>query len=187
MRRVLVLSLVLTALLPTASCGSSPTSAPPPTAPITSSPAPGGSSPAPEPAGSAPAPLHNPALAGLFTSAQACEVADGAYSTLDTEPQRYIRDGVAAERRGDKAAVARSLEALRPLFFGLAAIFSDAAAKVTDPALQAALDDLAAAARKETTFTTFAEFDQMQGLTAPAEAVLKAQCSRAGYTLKNLA
>ncbi|MBO3743144.1 hypothetical protein [Actinoplanes flavus] len=183
MRGVLIPSLVLTALLPTASCGSSPDSAPPPpppappSAPVTSSPVPGGS---------APAPVHNPALAGLFTSAQACEVADGAYSTLDTEPQRHIRDGVAAERRGDKAAVARSLEALRPLFYGLAATFSDAAAKVTDPALQAALDELAAAAEKETTFTTFAEFDQMQGLTAPAEAVLKLQCSRAGYTLKNL-
>lgn len=124
-------------------------------------------------------------LEGAFSTAEACEMADLIYP-LDERHQKIVRDGMAAERRGDTAGVAAALKALEPLFSSTAATFADTAAKVADPAVKTALNTLADASAKATLFTSFAEFDKMAGLTAPAEAVLKVECPKAGYPLKNI-
>lgn len=122
---------------------------------------------------------------GGYTAAQACEMTDLSYP-LSESAQADVRAGYAAERRGDKAGVRKALEALQPVFTSSAATFADTASKVADPALKTALNSLADAATKATTFTTFAEFDKMEELTASGEAILKIECPKAGYQLKNI-
>jgi hypothetical protein len=125
-------------------------------------------------------------LDGAYSPAQACEMADVMYRQQDDSFQKHVREGVAAERRGDQAAVAAALKGLQPVLNSTAATFADTAAKVADPALKTALNSLADASAKATRFTSFAEFDQMPALTAPGEAVLKVECPKAGYRLKNI-
>lgn len=122
---------------------------------------------------------------GAYTAAQACEMTDLSYP-LSENAQADVRAGYAAEQRGDKAGVRKALEALQPVFTSSAATFADTASKVADPALKTALNSLADAAAKATTFTTFAEFDKMEELTASGEAILKIECPKAGYQLKNI-
>jgi hypothetical protein len=122
---------------------------------------------------------------GAYTAAQACEMTDLSYP-LSESAQADVRAGYAAEQRGDKAGVRKALEALQPVFTSSAATFADTASKVADPALKTALNSLADAATKATTFTTFAEFDKMEELTASGEAILKIECPKAGYQLKNI-
>lgn len=116
----------------------------------------------------------------------ACETVDAAYHTLGPASQAQILKGVRAERIGDKATVAEVLANLEPLWTSTSATFADAASKVSDPALKAALISLSASVAKAADFTTFAEFDQLAALTAPAEATLKRICPANGYQLKNI-
>ncbi|GAA4691044.1 hypothetical protein [Phytohabitans rumicis] len=125
-------------------------------------------------------------LEGVFTPAVACETADLMYRNLDELSQEHIRAGVAAERSGDKAGVAQALAALEPLLTSTSATFADTAGKVADPVLKDALTSLSASAAKAATFTTFAEFNTLAALTAPAEVTLKRECPKAGYVLKNI-
>ena len=123
---------------------------------------------------------------GMFTPTQACETADLTYRELDEDWQEIIRTGAAAERRGDKAKVAKALAALEPLLSSTAATLADAAAKVADPILKGALNSLADSAAKSTLFTTFAEFQSLAALNAPAETTLMRECPKHGYELKNI-
>ncbi|MEJ3748676.1 hypothetical protein WEI85_36045 [Actinomycetes bacterium KLBMP 9797] len=116
----------------------------------------------------------------------ACETVDAAYHTLGPASQAQILKGVRAERIGDKATVAEVLANLEPLWTSTSATFADAASKVSDPALKAALTSLSESVAKAADFTTFAEFDQLAALTAPAEATLKQVCPAHGYQLKNI-
>jgi hypothetical protein len=139
-------------------------------------------------AGASPVPFDDTdPIPGLtYSPAQACEMADAAYQELDGSSRRHIVDGVAAERVGDRATVRSELAALKPLFTSVSATFADTAGKVTDPAIKPALESLATSAAKAATFTTFAEFSSMAALTAPAEAILKRECPKAGYPLRNI-
>jgi hypothetical protein len=121
-----------------------------------------------------------------YTPALACEMADAAYQELDGSSRRHVLDGAAAERAGDRAGVRRELAALKPLFTSVSATFADTAAKVTDPTIRSALESLAGSAGKAATFTTFAQFGSLAALTAPAEAVLKRECPKAGHPLRNI-
>lgn len=168
MRRFLTLAAALLTCL--TACGS-------PAAPAT---APTGSAAAI----AATATAHAPAM--IMGTAMACEAADAAYSALGPAAQAQVARGVAAEKKGDAAAVKQALTALHPIFTSTAATFADTASKVGDPALKAALNSLADAAAQASLFTTFAEFQSMAALTAQGEAVLKQKCVAAGYTLKNI-
>ncbi|MCW6004167.1 hypothetical protein K1W54_06175 [Micromonospora sp. CPCC 205371] len=122
---------------------------------------------------------------GAYTAAQACEMTDLSYP-LSESAQADVQAGYAAERRGDMAGVRKALDALQPVFTSTAATFADTASKVADPALKTALTSLSEAAAKATKFTSFAEFDTMEQLTASGEAILKIECPKAGYQLKNI-
>jgi hypothetical protein len=176
MRRTLALAVI--ALLSVTACGKSDDSAAPPAATTAapSGPATFAGGEFDEDSGS---------VEGAYTVAQACEMTDLSYP-LGERAQADVRAGYAAEQRGDKAGVRKALEALQPVFTSSAATFADTASKVADPALKTALTSLADAATKATTFTTFAEFDKMEELTASGEAILKIECPKAGYQLKNI-
>lgn len=116
----------------------------------------------------------------------ACAAVDGIYTALGPSAQAQLAQGVAAEKRGDKATVKKTLAALHPIFTSTAAAFADTADKVTDTALKAALNSLADAAEGASQFSTFAEFQSMAARTAQGEAVIKQKCVAAGYTLKNV-
>ncbi|GHJ48824.1 hypothetical protein Cs7R123_61660 [Catellatospora sp. TT07R-123] len=164
MRYPLALALA-TALLALAACG---TSAGDPAAPASSAAAPE----VPD---------------GLVMTAQAaCEEADGLYHTLGPGARAEIVKGVRAEAKGDTAAVEAALTELRPLFTSTSATFADVAGKVADPDLKAALTTLSEVAAKEATFTSFAAFESVAALAAPAESVLKGKCAEAGRPLVNL-
>lgn len=180
MRRTLVLALVT--LFAATACGSSDdTAAPPtPTTSATATVAPSG--PATYPGGEFEG-GENPE--GAYTPAQACEMADLTYPLSD-RAQADVQAGYAAEKAGDTAGVRKALDALKPVFSSTAATFADTASKVADPALKTAINSLAAAAAQAASFTSFAEFDKMAELTASGEAILKIECPKAGYRLKNI-
>lgn len=121
-----------------------------------------------------------------FTMATACEAVDGVYSTLNSGTQALLAKGVRAEATGDTATVKAVLTNLKPLFTSTGNTFTDTASKVADPEMKAALDTLAESARKEATFTSFAQFQSLGAMTAGPEAVLKQKCAQAGHPLANL-
>ncbi|GLH96759.1 hypothetical protein [Phytohabitans aurantiacus] len=180
MRRTLVLAVVT--LFSVSACGGTDDTAATPTASPSTTATVAPSGPATYPGGEFEG-GENPE--GGYTVAQACEMTDLGYP-LGESAQADVRAGYEAERRGDKAGVRKALDALQPVFTSTAATFADTASKVADPALKTALNSLSEAAAKATTFTTFAEFDTMEQLTASGEAILKIECPKAGYQLKNI-
>jgi len=163
MRRALALAAVSGALLAASACG------------------PDGDTP--------PAPSAAPATSAVdltANTAAACETVDAVYTALDSGTRDEIVKGVTAEAKGDTATVQRALATLKPLFTSTAATFADAAAKAQDPQVKQALTALSEAVGKSASFTSFEQFQVMEGLTAPAEATLKKKCADAGVTLKNV-
>lgn len=121
-----------------------------------------------------------------FSLATTCETVDGVYSTLSSDSQDVIAKGVRAEAIGDTATVRAALANLKPLFMSTGNAFADAASKVADPDMKAALNKLAELARKEAAFTSFAQFRSLGAMTAAPEAALKQKCARAGHPLENI-
>ncbi|QKG19093.1 hypothetical protein [Actinomadura verrucosospora] len=121
-----------------------------------------------------------------FTMATACETVDSVYATLSSGTQTMIAKGVRAEALGETSTVHAVLAKLKPLFLSTGNTFADTASKVSDPDMKAALNKLAEAARKEATFSSFAQFRSLESMTAAPEAVLKQKCSQAGSPLQNI-
>jgi hypothetical protein len=182
MRRILTLVVLFVGLGAIASCAE-PASAPPAAPAPAVSPNPGA---APPSADQVPQETES-IYAGMFSPVQACRTADQTYAELDETWQEHIRNGTAAERRGDKEGVAKALAGLEPLLSSTAGTLADAAAKVADPVLREALNSLSDAAAESTLFTTFAEFQSLEARNAPAETTLKRECPKHGYSLKNIA
>lgn len=187
MRRTLALVVLLGALGATTACADEPAST------RAAAPTPGVSSVPVTPAPSAVAtgtddlPMETESIyPGMFTPAQACKSADQTYTELEDVWQEHIRLGTSAERRGDKASVAKALAALEPMLSSTAGTLADAAAKVADPTLKEALNSLADSAAKSTLFTSFAEFQKLEAMNAPAESTLKRECPKHGYRLRNI-
>ncbi|WP_144124231.1 hypothetical protein [Catellatospora sichuanensis] len=137
-------------------------------------------------AGPSVVPASSAASDVLASVPAACEAADGLYATLNTQTQQHIQRGFEAEKRGDKATVAKELEALEPTFLAVAAKFAEASDRVADAEVKVALTDLSDAAVAASTFTKFSEFGSMQQLTVSGELVLIRRCRNAGYKLVNL-
>lgn len=116
----------------------------------------------------------------------ACEAADGLYATLNKQTQGHVQRGFEAEKRGDKATVAKELAALQPMFLAVAGKFAEASDRVADAEVKVALRELSDAAVAGSTFTTFREFGSMQQLTVSGELVLIRRCRDAGYKMVNL-
>lgn len=121
-----------------------------------------------------------------ISTADACLNTDRIYQTLDAETREHITRGVRAEAAGDTKAVRQALKALQPVFASASGNFMDSASKVKDPELKAALTKLSEIATKEATFTSFAQFQSLAALVAPAEATLKSECAAAGHPLANV-
>ncbi|MEU8075105.1 hypothetical protein AB0B31_06615 [Catellatospora citrea] len=140
----------------------------------------------PQAAPSAAAPASSAAADPVASVPFACEAADGLYATLNQQTQEHIQRGFAAEKRGDKATVAKELAALEPTFLAVAAKFAEASDRVADAEVKVALRDLSDAAVAGSTFTKFSEFGSMQQLTVSGELVLIRRCRDAGYKMVNL-
>lgn len=138
----------------------------------------------PSPSASAPAAGATPQI--TFSPAMACEAVDGVYTTLSSNSQAVIAKGVRAEATGDAATVRAALAELKPLFVSTGNTFTDTASKVADPDMKAALSQLAESAKKQASFTSFAQFRSLEAMTAAPESVLKEKCAQAGRPLTNL-
>ncbi|WP_034591268.1 hypothetical protein [Hamadaea tsunoensis] len=127
----------------------------------------------------------SPTSAGMSVAA-ACAAVDTAYTELDAQAKAIVVQGMTAEMKGDSAGAKAALAKLQPIFTRVAATFTDAASKVDDAEVQAAITQLADAAKKESTYKTFDDFNEIEQMTGPAEGVLKAKCNAAGAPLQNI-
>ncbi len=127
-----------------------------------------------------------PSTAAVMEMPIACAVVDGAYTALGPDARATLARGRAAEAKGDTAGVKAALDALKPIHLSTAAALADAASKVRDPEMKAALQSLADSAAKAAAFDNFTEFQSLAAMTAAAEATVKKKCLEAGVVLKNL-
>ena len=121
-----------------------------------------------------------------ITTADACQTADLLYQSLDRDTRAHVVAGVQAEAKGDTEGVRVALEELHPFLTSVSNTFLDTANKVQDPQMKSGLTQLSEAAAKEANFKSFAEFESLAALVAPAENILKAECAEAGYRLVNI-